>query len=277
MEEVRTVNDFEEKDVAELLSKIIIQRILSVNCLYSQANIGSKRIRRERWAIIMKYEGETVYHCGDRQISSNKSTLAVLPKGSTYEWKCIRSGHFYAMEFECPLTSENIFSVSVNNGDEILKIFRRLEVCRHIKEPLLEIKSIRDGYALLIALANNRQSEYIPKNKKKLLLPAVEYVAEHFSEPLYNDDLAKAAGLSTVYFRKLFKSVYAISPMQYIKQLRLEKAKEMLKGDYGNISDVAFALGYESLYDFSRDFKTHVGVAPSKYASFPLSHEREGG
>ena len=44
-----------------------------------------------------------------------------------------------------------------------------------------------------------------------------------------------------------------------------QKAKEMLKSDYSSLSDVAYSLGYISLYDFSRDFKKHVGVSPSKY------------
>jgi len=56
-----------------------------------------------------------------------------------------------------------------------------------------------------------------------------------------------------------------VSPITYAKQLRIEKAKEMLKSDYGTLSDIAQSLGYSSLYDFSRDFKKHTGVAPSKY------------
>ncbi len=268
MQNIHSNNNFKNNLTEELLSNIVINRIISTNSFYSQENTGGRRTFRKQWAIILKYEGETVYNCNDTQFISNKSSIVILPKGSAYEWKCVKSGHFYAMEFECPFEIEKIFSVNVNNGDEILKILRKLEIRRHIKEPLFETKSIRDGYNLLLALAKNKQVEYIPENKRKLLLPAIEYIAENFSKPIYNDELAKLTGLSTVYFRKLFKAVYYVSPMNYIKQLRLEKAKEMLKGDYGNITDVAFALGYGSLYDFSRDFKAHVGISPSKYSSY---------
>ena len=77
--------------------------------------------------------------------------------------------------------------------------------------------------------------------------------------------LAEIAGVSTVYFRKLFSSVMGVSPITYHHNLRIEKAKEMLKSDFGTLSDLAQSLGYPSLYDFSRDFKKHTGISPSKY------------
>ena len=56
-----------------------------------------------------------------------------------------------------------------------------------------------------------------------------------------------------------------VSPITYVHQLRIEKAKAMLKSDYGTVSNIAESLGYHSVYDFSRDFKKHTGVAPSRF------------
>ena len=71
--------------------------------------------------------------------------------------------------------------------------------------------------------------------------------------------------MSSVYFRKMFTQIMGGSPIAYVKQFRIEKAKEMLKSDYGTLTDIASMLGYASLYDFSRDFKKQTGVPPSKY------------
>lgn len=47
--------------------------------------------------------------------------------------------------------------------------------------------------------------------------------------------------------------------------MRIKKAKEMLKSDYGSITGIAESLGYLNIYDFSRNFKNHVGISPSEY------------
>jgi YesN/AraC family two-component response regulator len=57
-----------------------------------------------------------------------------------------------------------------------------------------------------------------------------------------------------------------ISPISYVYELRIKKAKEMLKSDYSSIADIAQSLGYLSIYDFSKAFKKYTGVSPLKYA-----------
>ena len=99
------------------------------------------------------------------------------------------------------------------------------------------------------------------------IAPAIEYISQHYNEKITNDVLAAVVGMSTVYFRKLFASAMGVSPITYANNLRIEKAKEMLKSDYGSLSDIAISLGYPSLYDFSRAFKKHTGISPSKYES----------
>ena len=65
------------------------------------------------------------------------------------------------------------------------------------------------------------------------------------------------------------------SPIAYLHELRIKKAKDMLGSDYGTLSDVALSLGYTSLYDFSRDFKKRTGTAPSRYEGSALPFYRD--
>ena len=119
----------------------------------------------------------------------------------------------------------------------------------------MELESIRDTYSILLALTQAVSERYLPTEKQQKIAPAIEYISQHYNENITNEVLADIAGMSTVYFRKLFTSVIGVSPIVYARNLRIEKAKEMLRSDYGTLSDVALSLGYRSLYDFSRDFK----------------------
>ena len=235
-----------------VLSNLIITGIRSVSVMYNDPQAKGKKTDRPRWAVILKYEGQTVYTSQGQQLLSDREHLILLPMGCSYEWTCTQAGHFLSLEFECDAVCEQIISLPVKQSDRLL---------RRLKE--LEQLCIRDLYTVLLSL---RQPEpYIPGDKKQKLTPILEYISQHCSEPLTNDRLAEVAGMSTVYFRKLFTQVMGVPPMTYARQQRIEKAKQMLRSDYGSLSQVALSLGYANLYDFSRDFKKHTGIAPSKY------------
>lgn len=249
----------------ELLSNLVITKVYSVSTLYTPENTKLKKNDRRRWAVVIKYEGETVYTSGGKRFLSDIEHLVILPKGCYYDWLCTKSGHFSIIEFESESTFYEPISFSVKNGETILKMFKDLEYKRNIKKPMVEVESIRDTYSILLVLTQTASECYLPSEKQQKIAPAVEYISQHYNESITNDTLAAVAGMSTVYFRKLFTTVVGVSPIAYARKLRIKKAKEMLKSDYGTLSDIALSLGYPDLYDFSRDFKKHTGVAPSKY------------
>ena len=247
------------------LANLVITKVHSASTLYTPQNTKLKRNDRQRWAVVIKYEGETVYTSGEKCFLSNLAHVVILPKGCSYDWQCTRSGHFSIIEFESEPTFYEPISLSGKNGEKILKMFKDLEYKRNLKKPMVEVESIRDTYTILLALTQEMSERYLPTEKQQKIAPAIEYISQHYNENITNDALATITGLSTVYFRKLFTSIMGVSPITYVHRFRIEKAKEMLKSDYGTLSDMAQSLGYTSLYDFSRDFKKHTGVAPSKY------------
>ena len=248
-----------------ILTDLVIMKVCSVATLYSPEGKGSKRIGRPCWAAVIKYEGESYYDCNGKRFYSDASHPVILPGGCSYEWKCTKAGRFSIIEFESSSTYIEPFVFSVSNGEKILKMFRELESKRDLRLPAMELESIRDTYSIILALLQSETESYIPSDKKQKLAPALEYISQNYTKPISNDQLAATTGLSTVYFRKLFTSVMGVSPIVYVQTLRIEKAKAILKSDYGSLSDVANGLGYSSLYDFSRAFKKHTGIPPSKY------------
>ncbi len=249
----------------EILSQLVIQNVSSVMTPYNEA--GSKNInrKRSRWAVIIKYEGETQYFQGTRVYTSNIQNIVILPKGAAYEWMCTKSGHYAVIEFDCDLTYDQIFSFPVKNGEKILSMIKALEYKRLSKQPMYRMESIKETYAIILMLLAQSGSPYIHHTKEERLQPAIDHIFENYTKKLYIADLAALSGFSEIYFRRLFADIYGVPPTVYIKNLRIKKAKEMLRTDYGSISDIAVSLGYQNIYDFSRDFKKYTGIAPSKF------------
>lgn len=249
----------------ESLSDLIITKVYSATTIYTEKNTKAKRNNRPCWAIVVKYEGETTYVSEGKSFISNIHNLVILPKGCSYEWHCTHSGHFSIIEFDSKIVCNDIYSFPVKNSDKILKIFKELEYKRTIKKQMYEIESIRDTYSILIMLLQSSQKAYLPTGKLSKINPAIDYIAKNYNKNITNDELAHLTGMSTVYFRKLFTEVCGVSPISYVHKLRIKKAKEMLKSDYGSVTDIAESLGYLNIYDFSRAFKKHTGISPTKY------------
>ena len=250
---------------SNFLANLVITKVHSVTTMFTPEGTKSKRKPRERWALVVKYEGETVYTSMGKDFLSDGTHLVFLPKGCAYDWVCTKSGHFTILEFECDFSFDSPVIFNVKNNEKILKTLKIMENRRNIKKPMEDIESIKDAYSIILSLSHNQSEQYLPTEKRQKIAPVIEYISQNYNKNLTNDMLADIAGTSTVYFRKLFTSVIGLSPIAYTHKLRIEKAKEMLKSDFGTLSDVALSLGYANLYDFSRDFKKHTGVCPSKF------------
>lgn len=91
------------------------------------------------------------------------------------------------------------------------------------------------------------------------------YMNENIGKQITLEDLAELVGFNSTYLCRVFKSKYGIPPIQYINQLRLRKAKELLKCQEYNITDIADMLGFQSVHYFSRYFKKNFKVSPLEY------------
>lgn len=249
----------------DILYDLTIEKIISVFSLYTEKNKTVKRNNRSCWAIILKYEGETEYLTHDKHIISNFENMVILPKGSSYRWRCTKPGRYYTIEFESKTTCNEIFSINTENGEKIFQIYKDMERRQTIKSPLYKLKNLEKTYEVLLQLLKPIQKKYTPTEKQQKIFVAMDYISNNYNKTIKNDDLAKIVSLSTIYFRKLFTETYGISPIAYIHKLRVKKAKEMLKSDHGSLTDIALSLGYTSIYDFSRVFKKHTGLSPLNY------------
>lgn len=99
-------------------------------------------------------------------------------------------------------------------------------------------------------------------SQSRQIARAIEWLKGNFSQPLRIDDLAELARMSTSTFHHHFRSMTAMSPLQYQKQLRLQEARRLMLAERLDAATAAFQVGYESPSQFSREYNRLFGAPP---------------
>ncbi len=99
----------------------------------------------------------------------------------------------------------------------------------------------------------------------------VAYVRDHLHESISVEDLARRAGMSRAVFDRRFKAATTYAPLQFIKAMRLNKAALLLRQG-ASVSEAAYAVGYVSVSQFSREFRRQFNMPPRTWRR---AHERE--
>ena len=100
---------------------------------------------------------------------------------------------------------------------------------------------------------------------------AVQKICREFTAPLYVEELARGIGMSVSGFHHHFKTVTALTPLQFQKQLRLQEARRLMLGEEMDAATAAFRVGYEDASHFNHDYKRLFGATPMR----DVGHLRE--
>ncbi len=93
---------------------------------------------------------------------------------------------------------------------------------------------------------------------------ALKRIHASYNSAMNVDSLAALVNMSPSAFHRAFNDVTASSPIQYIKKIRLSKARDLLQEQRLRVSEAAIHVGYESAAQFSREFKRYFGNSPSE-------------
>lgn len=106
----------------------------------------------------------------------------------------------------------------------------------------------------------------LPDRQPVRIAKAIAYIRENFNAAITIADLASIAGMSPSTFHNHFKTLTAMSPLQYQKHLRLLEARRLMVSDGENAGAAALSVGYESVSHFSREFARMFGASPGRAA-----------
>lgn len=128
--------------------------------------------------------------------------------------------------------------------------------------------TLSEVYGGLKDYLTERFSQHFEKRKNTSIMPirqAKQYIAEHYNTNLNLEDVSRLVGFNPAYFSSLFKKETGKNFTEYITEIRIGNAKDMIIRSNRDIADIADEVGYTDLKYFSKVFKKVTGVSPSDY------------
>ena len=125
-------------------------------------------------------------------------------------------------------------------------------------------KMLCKGIAAEILCAAIREA--VPKRKQNSIIEKIKkHIIENYTSDFTIEELSKMAGMSSSHLHKVFKENTGTSIKRYHNTIRISKAKNLLKSGDHSITEVAYSVGYNDIYYFSRYFKKLTGVPPTQF------------
>lgn len=156
--------------------------------------------------------------------------------------------------------------LDVGLNEELLDQFQQCDqLCELQPIGFRQLLSARATMILALVQALARRREIGDVELEGSIRKARFLIAEHLDRDMDMAVLAKDFHLSYPHFRRLFKRYTGLAPSQYHLQLRLNKARELLRGTSLSVKQVSAQLGFDNPYYFSRIFKKKTGLSPGKW------------
>lgn len=248
-----------------------------INITYNRSKIGSFQYGpRHSFELYYKIDGASGKQIFDNiEFEIPPDCIMFLPNGSTnasYSYEsCTYILIYFSLYGEANNRLFNPQRFLLKPGNNMKNLFFQAYELWSKKDPgnyQLAHAVVNKIFANLIA---DSVQKYVPNSKYTKIEPALVYVREHYRDPISVSSLAEMCNISDQYFRTLFRSYTGQTPLSYINTLRLEYARDLLQNEILSISEIAHQSGFDSPEYFSRLFKQHYNLSPSKVNTIKIS------
>ncbi len=242
-----------------LFENIAITEVEKPATVFLPKGITNHVDARPTFGVSFCLSGQVTYTSNGKDFILNKNRAVILPQGAEYTLRCQKEGQFPVINFKAENFKCNSFTViPLDNAEIYINNFRKLSDYFLYDDKSLKIFSL--FYSVLDMLNSALTHTETP------LYPVVSYLEKNISDnEITNEFLADRLGISEVYLRKLFHEHYGTSPKQYIIDMRIQKARQLLENGTQTITEISEQCGFSNLYHFCRLFKAKVGATPSDY------------
>jgi AraC family transcriptional regulator of arabinose operon len=225
-------------------------------------------------------DGHGFYQVGDQRYEVGPNEFFILPQNTEHSYGS-RPDHpwsIYWIHFggdslpqlnEVHAVQKHFKPFHVKNEGDVVplftKIYKTLELGYSIDNLLFANMCLSHFLALFIY--NSRHYAVSATDKIDCVDSAILYMQEHINENISLNELSKQYNYSVSRFSNLFKQKTGNAPIDYFVQMKMQKACQQLDFTNRSVKDIAFSMGFDDPYYFSKRFRTIIGMSPKKYRS----------
>jgi AraC-like DNA-binding protein len=250
------------------ISNLIISRIHDIS-FYKLKKHTEAKAKTAHSALIIRHAGASLYTIASKELTVNASSALFLPAGVEYSLEVEKFGGCTVIEFDAANPADELSPALFLLGDdkEIIKKITGIHNFWMLKGPAYHSKCLSEIYDVITRISNENAFSLTLAGKYGLIHRSVKYIEKNYTDKdLYTTELAEMSGIGETYYRNIFISVFNTPPTKYIRQYRVDKAKELLANTDAPIEEIAEKVGFANSSYFCKVFKSLTGVTPTEFA-----------
>ena len=233
---------------------------------------------RVDWQLLFVASGKTHFYIGgkDQIVTAGHMVLFQPKEEQHYEYFGEDKPEVYWVHFTGSSVKEILRSYDIPLDEHIFFAGTPAAYTQLFKNMIEEFQSCKVGYRQMLEM--NLRQLFLMIQRTRLEKPplvttavqqemdfARQYFHDHYNEPINIEEYAQSRHTSISLFMRNFKKVYGVSPKQYILNIRMNNAQNLLETTDYTVAEIAAIVGYDNALYFSRIYHKQKGQAPSDY------------
>ena len=260
----------------------------AMHCCFSEGNLRDATFNRH-YMLIYVYEGNGYLRNANNEteLITQGSLLLFRPKERQCFWVegnerlCFYGIIFYGRVFDRLLSKNSFMSTmheKINLNKELISSMSTLLTLMESEKKSNDILLYSNLFSILAMCKVDLESVNTNGNAHKMIPcedpidRVIEYLTHNYNRRITIGDIAKYVGYSVTWVEDKFMKRYNMSPIKYLSNIRINKAKQLLYEDKHNISEICYIVGYNDPLYFSKVFKKTTGISPQKYKDTCKKH-----
>jgi AraC-like DNA-binding protein len=240
--------------------------------------VAESRILPE-FQLVYVTEGRGVFSIKDRTYTVNPGSMLLILPGIRHRYKPVYEigwheywvgfkGDFFLNMIRQDFLSHGHLFFDLGLRDNIILTFNTIFDEVRSQRPLYQLKACAGILSLLTEMLIHERRKEQPNYYQKIVEKAKCLMESNVYGTINLSNISQEIGISTSRLNEIFKTYTSMTPYQFYIHIKIHKAESLLEQEHVSVKEVAYKLGFEDQYYFSRLFKNKTGIAPSVWKKF---------